>query len=66
MLDVTLLAYKMWFCLSSYAAIRRSRWREQALRDGRELTWQDAKSQFQDTTGRTGPSTWAGGHYPEL
>jgi eukaryotic-like serine/threonine-protein kinase len=40
-------------------------WPKQFLRDGRALTWQDAKSQFRDATGRTGPSTWAGGHYPE-
>jgi serine/threonine protein kinase/dienelactone hydrolase len=40
-------------------------WPKQFLRDGRALTWQDAKSRFRDTTGRTGPSTWAGGHYAE-
>jgi serine/threonine protein kinase/dienelactone hydrolase len=40
-------------------------WPKQFLRDGHELTWPDAKSQFRDATGRTGPSTWAGGHYPE-
>jgi eukaryotic-like serine/threonine-protein kinase len=40
-------------------------WPKQFLRDGRELTWQDAKSRFRDATGRTGPSTWAGGHYSE-
>jgi serine/threonine protein kinase/dienelactone hydrolase len=39
-------------------------WPKQFLRERRALTWQDAKSQFRDTTGRTGPSTWAGGHYP--
>ena len=40
-------------------------WPKHFSRDGRELTWPDAKSQFRDSTGRTGPSTWAGGHYPE-
>jgi serine/threonine protein kinase len=40
-------------------------WLKRFLRDGHELAWQDAKSQFRDTTGRTGPSTWVGGHFPE-
>jgi eukaryotic-like serine/threonine-protein kinase len=34
-------------------------------RDGRTLTWSEAMSLFRDTTGRAGPSTWVGGHYPE-
>ena len=33
--------------------------------DGHVLTWDEVKTQFRDTTGRPGPSTWAGGHYPE-
>ncbi|MGB7190225.1 MAG: protein kinase [Acidobacteriaceae bacterium] len=33
--------------------------------DGRTLSWSEAMPLFRDTSGRPGPSTWAGGHYPE-
>jgi eukaryotic-like serine/threonine-protein kinase len=33
--------------------------------EGHVLTWDEVKTQFHDTTGRPGPSTWAGGHYAE-
>lgn len=33
--------------------------------NGRPLSWNNAMTLFRDTTGRPGPSTWAGGHYPE-
>jgi serine/threonine protein kinase/dienelactone hydrolase len=62
-LEVTNRQYQEFVDKSGYE--KQEYWPKQFLRDGRELTWQDAKSQFRDTTGRTGPSTWAGGHYPE-
>lgn len=34
-------------------------------KDGRTLTWSQGMELFRDSTGRPGPSTWAGGHYPE-
>jgi len=34
------------------------------VRDGRELSWDQAMNLLRDTTGRPGPSTWAAGHYP--
>jgi hypothetical protein len=40
-------------------------WKEPVVRDGRELRWAEAMELFRDTTGRPGPSTWEGGHYPE-
>jgi formylglycine-generating enzyme required for sulfatase activity/dienelactone hydrolase len=40
-------------------------WPAEFHRDGRTLTWSDAMPLFRDTTNRPGPSTWAGGHYPE-
>ena len=33
--------------------------------DGRPLSWSEALARFRDTTGRPGPSTWAGGHFPQ-
>jgi formylglycine-generating enzyme required for sulfatase activity/dienelactone hydrolase len=40
-------------------------WPAEFHRDGRRLTWSEAMPLFRDTTDRPGPSTWAGGHYPE-
>jgi formylglycine-generating enzyme required for sulfatase activity/dienelactone hydrolase len=40
-------------------------WKQPFVRDGRTLTFQDAVDLFRDATGRPGPSTWEGGHYPE-
>jgi dienelactone hydrolase/predicted Ser/Thr protein kinase len=40
-------------------------WTERFVRDGREMKWQDAMALFRDSTGRPGPSTWEGGHYPQ-
>lgn len=41
-----------------------SYWQEKFIRDGKKLTWQEALDQFRDSTGRPGPSTWEGGHFP--
>lgn len=40
-------------------------WSAEFHQGGRTLTWSETISRFRDTTGRPGPSTWAGGHYPE-
>jgi eukaryotic-like serine/threonine-protein kinase len=40
-------------------------WTERFVRGGRELGWEDAMAFFRDSTGRPGPSSWEGGHYPE-
>lgn len=40
-------------------------WKERFVKDGRELSWEEAMNQFRDATGRAGPSTWQGGHYPD-
>ncbi len=34
-------------------------------RDGKTVDRAAAMAEFRDTTGRPGPATWAGGHYPE-
>ena len=39
-------------------------WREPFVDAGRVLPWPEAVARFRDTTGRPGPSTWAGGTYP--
>jgi serine/threonine protein kinase/dienelactone hydrolase len=43
----------------------RGYWKEKFLRDGQELSWEQAIDVFRDSTGRPGPSTWAAGHFPE-
>ena len=39
-------------------------WRHPFPKDGRQLTWQEAMTEFTDRTGRPGPSTWELGDYP--
>ena len=43
---------------------KREYWKEKFLRDGKELSWEQAIDLFRDSTGRPGPSTWVAGHYP--
>lgn len=43
---------------------KREYWKEKIVKDGRELSWDDALTMFRDGTGRYGPSTWQGGHFP--
>jgi dienelactone hydrolase/predicted Ser/Thr protein kinase len=43
---------------------RRELWKRPFVRDGRELSWDEAMALLRDRTGRPGPSTWEGGHYP--
>ncbi len=40
-------------------------WTEPFILGGRALTREQAMARFRDRTGRPGPSTWEGGHYPE-
>ncbi len=40
-------------------------WKEPFVKDGKALTWEQAMSEFRDATGRTGPSTWEAGSYPD-
>lgn len=44
---------------------KREYWRERFVKDGKELTWEEAMDVFRDPTGRPGPSTWRAGHFPE-
>jgi len=42
----------------------RAYWSDAFVRDGKEVPWEEAVSNFVDRTGRPGPSTWSGGAYP--
>ena len=40
-------------------------WKHEFIKDGRALTWEEAKAAFVDLTGRPGPAKWRAGDYPE-
>jgi eukaryotic-like serine/threonine-protein kinase len=44
---------------------KREYWKQKFIQNGRELIWDEAMRLFRDRTGRPGPSTWEGGHYPQ-
>ena len=43
----------------------REYWHHPFVKDGHELTWEQAMEAFRDTTGRPGPAAWALGSYPD-
>ena len=43
---------------------REEYWKEPFVKNGRTLSWEQAMSQFHDTTGHPGPATWEAGSYP--
>ncbi len=61
--EVTNREYQKFIDAGGYA--KRQYWTEKFVRDGREMKWEDAMALFRDSTGRPGPSTWEGGHYPD-
>jgi len=40
-------------------------WQHRFVKDGRELSFEEAMSLFKDQTGRSGPSTWTIGSFPD-
>ena len=44
---------------------KREYWKERFIKDGKELSWEQAMDVFRDPTGRPGPSTWEAGHFPD-
>ncbi|MGC1157185.1 MAG: protein kinase [Acidobacteriaceae bacterium] len=61
--EVTNRAYQEFVDRGGYE--KREYWPATFARDGKQLSWAEAMAEFRDSTGRAGPSTWAGGHYPE-
>ncbi len=43
----------------------RQYWKQPLVDHGRAISWEQAMLKFRDATGRTGPSTWDLGAYPE-
>jgi len=44
---------------------KRQYWKQPFIKDGKEIPWDQAINLFRDPTGRPGPSTWQGGHFPQ-
>ena len=62
--EVTNEQFKRFVDQGGYA--NREYWSEsQFLREGRNISWEQAISEFVDKTGHLGPSTWEEGTYPE-
>jgi len=40
-------------------------WKQKFIKDGQEIAWNQAMDLFRDPTGRPGPATWEGGHFPQ-
>lgn len=61
--EVTNREYKAFVDASGYQD--RRYWRHPIVDRGVERAWAEAVAGFTDRTGRPGPSTWAGGDYPD-
>jgi eukaryotic-like serine/threonine-protein kinase len=44
---------------------KREYWKQDFVKNGRKLSWEEAMQLFRDSTGRPGPSTWELGEYPQ-
>lgn len=61
--EVTNRAYQKFVDSGGYTS--QQYWPKITPLDGHDLSWSEAMQKFRDKTGRPGPSTWTGGHYPE-
>ena len=61
--EVTNKQFKVWVDKGGYK--RQEFWKNEFVKGGKILTWQEAMAEFVDATGRTGPATWEVGNYPE-
>jgi len=60
--EVTNQEYKAFVDAGGYR--NREYWKHSFMKDGRELTWEEAGREFVDQSGQPGPSSWLGGDFP--
>lgn len=60
--EVTNRQYKEFVDKGGYR--ERKYWTQTFMKEGRNLSWDEAMAQFRDQTGRPGPATWQAGDYP--
>ncbi len=60
--EVTNRQYKEFIDKGGYR--NKKYWKNEFIKDGKTLTWEEAMKLFVDQTGRPGPSTWQAGDYP--
>jgi serine/threonine protein kinase len=61
--EVTNQEFKRFVDAGGYS--NRRFWKQQFVKVGRTLSWEEAMKEFRDRTGRPGPATWESGDYPE-
>jgi serine/threonine protein kinase/formylglycine-generating enzyme required for sulfatase activity/dienelactone hydrolase len=61
--EVTNKQFKLFVDSGGYR--NRRYWKQEFIRQGRRVSWEEAIAQFVDATGRPGPSNWEVGAYPE-
>jgi dienelactone hydrolase len=61
--EVTNKQYKEFINSGGYR--NRKYWKQKFIKEGRELTWEEALKGFVDQSGQPGPATWQAGDYPE-
>jgi len=61
--EVSNESYKAFIDNGAYT--NKDYWKEPFIRDGQEISWQEAMELFFDKTGQPGPSNWEIGDYPK-
>ncbi|MGB5872849.1 MAG: SUMF1/EgtB/PvdO family nonheme iron enzyme, partial [Bacteroidota bacterium] len=61
--EVTNSQYREFVLAGGYS--NRAYWKEPFTDGDRRISWENAMSRFVDATGRSGPSTWRAGSYPD-
>ena len=60
--EVTNRQYQAFVDAGGYT--NRAYWKQPFVRNNGAVSWNEAMTSFRDPTGRPGPATWEGGHYP--